>query len=447
MSDRPIPTDAEMIKLMRVYRKLTQEELAAPLNVSRGIVSKYETGDSPVPDHMLVAVAHELGMEYIPRNEKGRDDYEEALQIWYDSISDDDFEEAEKWREKLSVIKAFPHEKDFIIKFELHNCRLLLKLNKLDEAKKVLDVYEKKVDELNDDQKHYYYFNKGTYNLKTANASEASKFLNKSLKLTLTMFKKSFPLNFSIAYCQNGRGFIAQAIILLEESRKLKRKGQSKVSLFWLYNLLGSNYSSIGLVDKAEKNNDKSFKIAEELKKEDEEKSKLYIGSAYLGYGYMYRKAKKYNFAISNFEKAIDILPDDDASYLETIFQKTICHIEMKDLTPCPRLIEVGLKRSKHNKVYNQMFRGLEIMANPYEDTAKILEEEIIPYLLEKGCIHVVLDFSRFLSAYYKTRGVGFVSRSYKMSELAFSLSERFHEGFNENENCWDNSRFGYVID
>jgi len=141
MSDRPIPTDAEMIKLMRVYRKLTQEELAAPLNVSRGIVSKYETGDSPVPDHMLVAVAHELGMEYIPRNEKGRDDYEEALQIWYDSISDDDFEEAEKWREKLSVIKAFPHEKDFIIKFELHNCRLLLKLNKLDEAKKVLDVY------------------------------------------------------------------------------------------------------------------------------------------------------------------------------------------------------------------------------------------------------------------------------------------------------------------
>jgi len=424
------PTNGEMLRLMRRYRNCKQSTLAIELNVTRSLISQYENNEIPCPDHILVSSKHILDMEYLPTCESDNDEYEDMLNKLFDLISEDKLNEAEVYREKLSVIRVFPHEKNFNTLFSLHECRLLFRLNKVDEGKAILSTYENIMYSLNDIQKYYYYFNEGTYNLKISCIDIASQSYKKALKLRIDMHDNHRALKYNIAYCDATLGFVSLSIVSVKEVCKSYPKGKDKSLLFWSQNLLGNLYTCIGILSSSEKANDKAYEIAlEKYERNRNEESKLFLGSANFGYGYMYRRAKKYKLSKEYFDKAIDMIPKTHNNYLEALFHKSCCCIEMKNTSSCLPLISEGLKLSKNKKSYNLAFKGLEIVANPNEDSAKELEEKILPLLLKANSIQYVLYFATFLSDYYKARGQGFLTRSYKMSELAMSIYKKCLEG------------------
>jgi len=307
---------------------------------------------------------------------------------------------------------------------------MLLKQNKIDEAKAILDTYENRLYSLNDIQKYHYFFNEGTYKLKTSGVDTALESYKKALNLKVDVHDKHIALKYNISYCEYYLGFVSSSITSIEEVCKSYPKGKDKSLLFWSYNLLGNTSASIGILGKAEKAHDKAYKIASKMyEKNSDEESNLFLGSANLGYGYMYRRAKKYKLSKEYCSKAIDMIPKTHNNYLEALFQKTCCYIETKDTSFCLPLISEGLKLSKNNKAYNLAFKGLDTLANINEDSAKKLEEKILPPLLEVNFVQYVLYFATFLSDYYKTRGQGFLIRSYKMSELAMSIYKKCQEG------------------
>jgi len=426
-----LPPFGEMLKLMRAYigKDYSQDKLAGVLNISRGMISKYETDDFICPPEMRKKIKRKHGMEYLPTDESEISLYEESLDRWNTSISEKNWEEANFFREKLSVIKAFPFAKNLNASFSMYDCRMALSLNELDNAKKILDEYENRVDELNDTQKYYYYRNKGIYSGLTGCMNDASMFYHKALVLKVNVLDDSIKIYYNTAFCDERLGFIALSIDSLEEGLELYSNSKDKTALFWSYNLLGNNYTSINVFQRARKMRDNAHKIAlKKYRKNEDEESKLHLGISHIGYGRMYLMKKEYLPSIENLDKALNLIPEDNANYLEAFYHKIRCFIASEDTSLCPQLISKALKLSKNNKTYNMMFKALEILENPSEESAKHLEEKILPYLLEQNCFHPVLDYAMFLSEYYKPRGQGYIMRALKMSELVSSIHKKFME-------------------
>jgi len=424
------PTLGEMLKLMRAYkgRDYSQTRLANDVHVSRGIISKYETNDISCPLDTLMETKRATGTEYLPTCESERIEYEKLLDRLLNLIIEGDLEEAEILCKKLSVVKAFPFLQDLNILFSQHECRLFLALKQLDKAKIILDEYEKCTDKLDGIQKYHYYYNKGKYNMRSGSFSDAVECFHDALALKLNMLDKNITIYDNIAYCCDYLGFVSYAIDYLEEGLKLYPTGQNKTSMFWVYNLLGNSYTTVSVLNRSKEMNDKSYEIAKEKHDgNNDEESKSLLGLVNIAYARMYQKDKQYRLSIEYSDKAIDLIPEGSIDHLEAIYHKTRCHIEIKDISPCAALISKGLKLSKNHKHYNLMFEALKILANLDEESAKYLEEKIIPRLLEMNCFHPVLDYAVVLRDYYRTRHAGYISRALRMSELALSIYEKFH--------------------
>jgi len=425
------PAFGEMIKLMRAYigSDYSQAKLAEDLLLTRGGVSNYETGVTPCPPEMRMTIRRKHGMEYLPTDDLEVDVYEKALVRWNTSISKKNWEEANFFREKLGVIKAFPFLKKQNASFSMYDCRMFISLNELDSAKQILDEYENRTGEFDDTQKYYYYRNKGIYNGLTGCIEDASKFYHKAIASNINMLDDNISIYLNAALCDEQLGFVSLSIDCLEEGLELYPTGQDKTLLFRSYSLIGRGYTSIKIFHRAEKMHDKAYEIAFKKYEENaDEESKLRLGVVHLDYGRMYLMKKEYMPCIENLDKALNLIPTDNDDYLEATYHRIRCFIAKGDTSHCPQLISAALKVSRPNKTYNMMFKALEILENPSEESAKHLEEKILPYLLEQNCFHPALDYAMFLTDYYKTRGPGFVMRALKMSELVSSIHRKFME-------------------
>jgi len=424
------PTFGEMMKLMRAYvGDYSQTKLAEGMKMSRGSVSKWEANDPPCPPDMRMLVKHVTGLHYLPTCDEEVPEYEDALDDWYDLIYEGKWEEAKIFREKIVCIKAFPFLKSLNTTFELYDCRLLIGTGELDKAKQIIDKHEKCLGELRDIQKYRYYYNHGIYNGMSGSINEALGFFKDGLNLGLRISDSDISINYNIAFCYVSRGAISCATDFLEDVYETLPKGRNDISLFWLYNLHGNNLTTLGFLKKAEKVNDKSYEFALEIyTKNESEESKLILGSVHISYGRMYRRAKKHRKANEYFDKAIHLISKDQKNHLESIYQKGRCLVEIKDMALIPMLVSEGLNLSKNNKVYTLAFKALECFSNLNEENAEYIEEKILPYLLETNSFHLIIDYATVLSDFYKTRGQGYITKSYRMSELALSIHKKFLE-------------------
>ena len=421
------PHIGKIIKDLREHRGMSQEALARAAYFNRSTLSQIELGNQECPDDILLAIKTALEVESLPLRDAERVEFRDALHKWYDIISERKQDEAKELRAKLSIIKLLPHDKELNILFSLFECRLLLFVNELAASKEILDAFE--IDDLSDIQLYHYYYNQGTYSVKSKHNQEALDFYLKAYEMMKYGLEKNIALYYNIAIAYERLGLVTHSIMFLEEACKIKSTNQSSVPEFHLYNFIGANYARTGHLQRAKYMLDKAHTIALNNYKSDENAStKKNIGTIHLNYGFLFRMARKWNRAIEYLDKALTYFDIEHISYLEVLYQKARSLIEMGNTLSCTGLLADGTKLSKDNEVYSLMFEALKIIVNPNDDSVKHLETNILSYLYENKLVYPSLDYAMFLRDYYKTRR-GFKTRSLEMSDVVCSIISLMHKG------------------
>ena len=422
------PHIGKLIKALREHRKISQETLARDAYFNRTTLSQIELGNQACPDELLLAIKAALKVEDLPLRDIERVEFREELYKWHGVISERKLDEAQELREKLSIIKLLPEDKELNILFSLFECKLLLSLNDLDASKKILDAFV--IEELRDIQLYHYYYNQGTFCIRSKHNQEALDFYLKAYDLMKCGLEKNIALYYSIAISYERLGLVTQAITFLEEACMIQSTGHGSIPEFHSYSFLGANYTGTGHLQRAKYMLDRAHAIAiNDYNSNVAAGTKANLGLVHLNYGFLFRMARKLRRAIEHLDTALMHLDIDDVNYLEALYQKTRCFMEMGNLSSCMDLLVHGHKLSIYNKVYRLMFEAIRLMLDNNDESAKKLETHILPYMLENNFVYPALDYAMFLRDYYKTKGRGFKTRSLEMSDVVCTVLNLMHEG------------------
>jgi len=229
---------------------MSQEDVAAAAYISRSSLSQIELGIAKCPDNLLIAIKAGMGLENLPLLDTERVAFRDKLYKWHDIINERKLDEAKELREKLSTIKLLPRDRELNILFSLFECKLLLSMDELEAAKKILDAF--KIDKLSDIQLYHYYYNQGTYHIKSNIIQEALDFYLEAYNLVTFGLAKNIMLYYNIALAYYRLGFAAKSTTFLEEAYSLHLAGHdnNNVSEFDIYNLLGVFYAGIGVLQR-----------------------------------------------------------------------------------------------------------------------------------------------------------------------------------------------------
>ncbi|MCL2187978.1 MAG: helix-turn-helix transcriptional regulator [Defluviitaleaceae bacterium] len=412
------------IKEMRIARGVTQDELASVASSDSPTISKIENGNLTCSDDLLWEIKKALGAENIPLLEGEQESFLEKLHEWYDVISKRNLPKASAIRDDLSAITCLPSEKELNLIYALFECRLLLGLNEIEPAKKILASIEPKIDSLTDIQRYHFYYNKGTFENKFARHKEALDFYMKAFDLTRRGLKESLSLYYNIAHCHYKNGLYSRSITFLEKARELFSSEEDTPSMFHIENLLATNFIRTNCLQTAKTLLDKCYKSV--ARGED----KTSIGMVLINYGYLYFKAEKYLKALDYLNEAEAYIDQDTDYSLEILYQKARCLVAMNRATSCAPMLKTGIERATGSDLYQSLFMALSHLLSLNQiDSRAYVEDVAIPYFLKTRNFIVALDYCESLAAYYSKKGKGYNGKRLKMVDLARNLYKSMYEG------------------
>lgn len=423
------PHLGKIIKELREHKGMSQDDLARITFLNRSMLSQIELGNKNCPDDVLSVIKAALGLENLPLCQMERSNFKDRLYKWYSVISERNLNQAKELKEKLSIIRLVPHDRELNILFSLFECRLLLGLKELTEAKKILDEFEANIDELSDIHLYHYHYNQGTYFVRSAQNQTALDCYLKAYELMKCGLEKNLPLYFNIAICYERLGKISLSTTFLEAARRLHSEGNNTVPAFSLYSFLGANYARAGNLQISKFLLDKAYTIAlNNYETNANENTEIDLCIVLVNMGYMFRLAKRWNMAIECLDKAMQHIAKETTHYLEAVYQKVRCLIEMRTPLFCTNLLAEGALLSKGDETYTVLFDALSCLINPTENSVKKLELKILPYLLENNCYILALEYSKFIRDYYKSRR-GFKTKALNMSDIICTILHHVYEG------------------
>lgn len=416
-------TLGEKIRMMREAKGVSQVRLAESISYSAPRLSQIENGESPCQPDVLIAIKKALNLEGVPLYDLERQGFKDKLYRWYDLINDSDLGKAKTMQGKLSDITYLPFDTELNLLYNLFRCKLLLVENNIEAAKAILENFSSALDELSNEISYHYYYNMGTLNYKDAQRKEALEFYLKAKEFMIYGFEGNASLHLNIATCLSVLGFVVSSILFLEEDvRELYSSGRTTIPVGHIDSLIALGFIELGQLPKAKKLLEKCHKRA--INTDDE----ALLGVVLHNFGYLYRRAGDWNMSMEYLKQALAHFREGSLEYLDSLYQKALCFIEMKGFSSCAELLEEGKRISIGNKSYQVLFKSVECLLSPNDNKSiEYLDTVTIPYFLEIGENLKVLYYCEFLREHYEKKGI--VKKAGQMSEIARKIYQDMHHG------------------
>jgi len=389
----------EKIKCVRKAKGLSQEELALKISYDRTKLSRIEVGKSECPDDIQRAIKEALCIEEMPFTETERESFKDKLYLWCGFMEEQQLDKSKQMQERLSVITFLPIDSELNSLYRLFAIRLLLLQNNNKLAKETLMALEPDLDRFNNEIMYHYYYTKGSLACKHNQNKNGLRFYLRAKELMKGGFKENLPLHYDIATCLSNLGHVLSAIIFLEEALTLYPDNHAALSRSLVESLLAASYIQIGRFSKAKK-------LLKEclIKAEIDDKQQL-LGSIFNNYGYLYRRTKDWNTAIGFFDDALLYLQKESKGYLDALYQKTKCLIELGIFHKCKVLLSEGRDLSKKDKTYSILFESLSLLMSPNKSNLiDYIENVTVPHLKSYSKI-AALEYCEFLLEQYEMEG------------------------------------------
>jgi len=415
----------EKLKQVREARGMTQKEVAAVAMYSAPSISSIEAGRMDCEADGLLLVRKALNIEKMPLLESERKVFKDKLLIFCDLILDWKIEEAKEMQEELSDIEYLPFECELNTYYKLFECLLLLTENNFDEAAAILKTIAVNLQETDDEITYYYYYNMGILNSKTFNDEVAMEFFLKANRLIKSGYKGHEVLHYNTASCLMGLGFLVQSVSFLEKWHEMfsSEKSDRYIGL-WIDELLARNYIRLNRFQDAQPLLEKCLKKAKTLN------NKRYIGIIFYDYGLMYKTAGAGSSALEYLDKALECFKGDEINYLEALYLKVLCCVDMKYSTLCVKSIEEGKKLAKGNEMYTILFESAKHLTSlSNHKSTQYIEGIAIPYLVSNFSFYAALVYSETLRKYFEGKGDGSVKKALLMSDVTRGIYERMLNG------------------
>jgi len=371
-----------------------------------------------------MAIKTALDIQWLPFYKSDLKGFRNRLFLWHTVINERNIDEAEAMQKKLFYIEFIPDEVDLNLYYQLFNCKLLLMTNKLESANCILKTLETNLDKLNEVQRYYYYYNKGTWNIRRKHTKEALDFYLLACDIMLPEMGKDSLLYYNIGICYKRLGLLARSASFLERARNLSSSNPKNILAFHIDQLLASNYISMGQLYRAKELLDGCY-----------EKAKLdnnleLINQIMPTYGYMYRIDKDYDTAIEHLDKVLSCVDENSELFIEALYQKILCFIETERYTPCVSLLEKGKSLAEKNETYSIMFESLECLITlNHPSSAKYIKEEAIEHMRENKRNYIALEYCHFLVEYYAPKGKRGQATARKISAMAYNFYKEMLKG------------------
>jgi len=403
---------------------MSQGELAVKILNDNSVISKVEKGQRVCTPDLRDQIKVALDAEDLPVTASACQHFRVKLNEWYNVINKRELAKAKDIQQQLAIIKLAPHEKELNTLYDLFDCKLLIGLNKLEAARKILKFFDARVKELKDMQLYYYYYNKGTYEVKHERNQEALDFYMQAHEIIQHHKEQDLILYFNIAHCCERLGLVSRAIAFLEKARDLAGDSQKGVFELKIYNALATLYIQTGHFNGAKKLLTTCLTKAEQLGSNER------VGIALINHGFLYRIGKAWETSIEYLDNALPYLEKGSRNYLETYYQKGRCLVSMKHYTKATSLLEEIEKEAESNEVYTILFKSLRHMMPPnISSSIEYIESVAIPYLVKNYYYSAALDFCEFLRKHYKKKREQRQSKLLNITEIVCDIHNRMIEG------------------
>ena len=395
----------EKIKLLRLARNVSQEQLAIEVGFARTSLSAVENNHIECPPEVQWSMRQYLEVQEIPFSELERNSFKEKLYAWYKIIGEDHLELAKELNERYSVIKLLPEDAELNAYYGFFSAKYLLKVNKVSDAQAIVTALEEKLETFDPELMYHYYFTKGTlcYKLEDGTREDGSfrkqslDYYLKAMDLIGHVHEDKKTLAFNIASSLSLCGYALNTILFIKDNFNVEGVQVTRKD-YDAENMLAVNYIRIGWYSKAKVILDRHLRTATLFYDK---------ANALLNLGYLYRMRSDWTTAIMYIDNAISFIDDKTSPlYLEAIYLKTRCLIAIKDRSKSTALIAEGLRiaEDRNNIVYNVLFTSMEVVSGINDTGVSYLEETTIPFLVNTGAYSRALDFCNLALVFYENK-------------------------------------------
>ena len=409
----------EKIKALRMARGFSQEQLALSINIVRSSLSAMETGAANCPLNMQWAIKNALDAKGIPLTEPERQGFKDRLYVWYNLFRESKFESAKKLQEELSVITLLPLDIELNALYRLFCAGSSLRQNEVDIAREAISAVEAHVDGFSSELLYHYYFSKGTLACRDDDYKAGLDFYLQARSLSEHNPGKNSGLPYSIAYCLSRLGYAVSTIFFLENFGETAMREKLDTSSFPIKNLLAVNYIRIKRFHKAKELLMECFTLAT---------TETQKNTAVVNYGYLYYSTGDWSTAIMYLDEALNYWPQSSWQYLEALYLKVWCLINLGNMEMYNDLIVEGQKLSEDNETYTILFHSLEKVAEmSVGGDISYIEDVTIPYLLSEPRSIRAIHYCTLLKAHYEKKGS--IKKMLYLEKIINSISKDILEG------------------
>jgi len=395
-------TIEQKITALRVARGVTQKALAEAMNCGISSVQRAESGERKYTEKELELGLKFLDMVGMPLTDKELTSFKGKIYVFRDRIRDELLEEARKLQQELSVIVHAEFEHDLIMLYRAIEARLMIKERKLDVARTILEPLLDWVEKVTNEALYHLYHSLGSLCIHEGNQDKALDYLLLADAMEADGFEKEPTQSYNLAACYNHFGKYAVAVGMFERIYDWFNNDKSSIPMLILNNNLGLGYLRTGHVKEAKEYFNKTLDRAKSLN------STRFIGYSLHNLGCVHLKLGEHKKAIDFFEEASKQFSEGDNNYLENLYFKALCQIEMK--SPMREMtINRGLSLANGNSHYELLFNSLSHLLTISEKSEMAsmdyIEHTTIPYILEKYEYYRVFDYFAALEKAYARKG------------------------------------------
>ncbi|MCL2592928.1 MAG: helix-turn-helix domain-containing protein [Defluviitaleaceae bacterium] len=415
----------QKLRLIREAKGMTLKDVAAAARYAFSTIGQVERGEANCESDMLRMIRVALDIENLPLLEAERKTFKGRLLTFYDLILERKIKEATEVQEKLSGIEFLQFEQELNTYYKLFKSRLLILKGKFDEAVEILKAVEISLHIVDDEITCYYYCSMGVLNCFISKYDMAMEFFLKANKLMRPSYKGHAVLHYNTALCLMRLGYLFHAIKSLEKWHEIFSNEKAYESIRMLVDsMLARNYIRFNYLQDAKALLEKCLAKVEFFNNKQD------IGGVFYDYGLMYKTAGDCNSAIEYLNKALDSFEEGDLNYMEALYLKTLCYIDMKYDTLCIEFAATGKRLAEGNEMYTILFESAGHLASLNNSkSTQYIEGVTIPYLLGTSLFTAALVYSEALREFFENKGNRFIKKALQMSEVSRSIYKRRQEG------------------
>ncbi|MCL2620131.1 MAG: tetratricopeptide repeat protein [Defluviitaleaceae bacterium] len=275
----------------------------------------------------------------------------------------------------------------------------MLKERKFVLAREALDSLKPSIETSSKEVQYHFRHSLGILLINEGKSEEGLYSLVLADDLEAQGFDKEPILSYNLAISLSRLGKYAASAGVLERAYREFSQDKMDVTSMMVDSNLGLNYLRLGHFELAKMFFEKSLARANYLN------HTRYIGNTLHNLGCLYLKTRKHDKAIEYFNKASGCFKRGSDSYLEVLYFKSLCYIELKN-TMREASVSRGRSLSKDNDHYSLLFESLShLMYTKKDESLDYIENQTIPYLLGKHQYFKLFDYYLALENAYAKKG------------------------------------------